>query len=257
MNRFIKNVTVFFVTGLLFILPGCSSCSQGGPSALDPYWDKEGQAKTYPSKKFRTLLPTAAGQYIVVGYLKGVNRDHIEKQTVVRKDTGGWVNETINIDRKGKITGSQQLQGFEYVKKGNSTVKIAWIKMLYEDGTVERIEQEIVPEMEQYADFLGKFMPSSKEKADDKIAYLDDLPVTVPAGIFKGTTVFTTEKTIKENKKIPKIHLYPDVPITGIVKMADANDIAYMELIDFGKNGKPDICTCTQAGRHKNHSCGK
>ena len=254
MNKFIRNVTILFVTGLLFIVPGCSS-SQKGPSPLDPYW--EAKVKTFPSKKFRTIMPWASGQYIVAGYLKGQNKDRVEKHTVVRKDPGGWVYETITTNSKGKTTGMQQLQGFEYVKKGNSTVKVSWMKMLHEDGTVERIEQEIVPEVEEYAKMLNKFAPSSWGKQDDKIAYLDELPVTVPAGIFKGTTIITTEKLLKENKKMPRIYLYPDVPINGMVKMADKDDKPSMELLDFGKNGKPTICTCTKAERHANHSCGK
>ena len=198
-------------------------------------------------------MPMAAGQYIVAGHLRG-GRDHIERHTVVRKDKGGWVYETIIIDRSGKTRGSQQLQGHEFVKRDGATVKVMWIKTLYDDGTVERQEVEI-PDLGEYADIMGKFMPGGSKGTQEKAVELQ-LPVTVPAGIFKGTTVFTTEK-LQKSGKFPKIYFYPDVPITGMVKMADENDNVLMELIDFGNNGKPTICTCTRADRHVNHSCGK
>ena len=258
MKIFIKKASIFLVTGLLFILPGCSSQQT---FLLDPYWAEyeKNNSRTFPSKNFRSALPYAAGQYIVFGYLKKVNRDHIEKHTVVRKDKGGWVYETIIIDKKGKTTGSQTLQGHELVKKGNDTVKMTWTKYLRDDGTVERIEYEVpeVPEIpDEYKDLLNKFMPS-KDKPEDKVIFIDGQPVTVPAGIFKGTTYITTEKIHQSGKKIPKIYLYPDVPINGMVRMADENDNTLMELLDFGKNGKPFICTCTRTDRHINHSCEK
>ena len=261
MRIFVKNVSVFLIFSLLFILPGCSSSSKDqGPSPLDSYWTAKN--RTFPSKKFRAIMPWAAGQYIVSGHLKGVNKDKVEKQTILRKDKGGWVDEIITIDKKGNMTGIQKLNGFEYVKKGGSTVKVTWMKTLHEDGTVERVEYEIPempPEYEEYKNMFGKFMPDSKPKPV-KFVFVDGLPVTVPAGIFNGTTIMGEESVMnafQAGKKIPKIHFYPDVPITGIVKMADKDDKAYMELLDFGKNGKPTICTCTRADRHANHSCGK
>ena len=263
MRIFIKNVSIFLIFSLLFILPGCSSSSKElGPSPLDPYW--EAKNRTFPSKKFRSPMGWAAGQYIVVGYLKNGNKDKVEKTTIIRKDKGGWVDEVITTDKKGKITGIQKLNGFEYVKKGNETVKMTWMKMLRDDGTVERIEQEIPempPEFEGYKNMFGKFMPSKQE---DKIVFVDGLPVTVPAGIFKGTTIITTEKTLQAGKKTAKIYMYPDVPINGIVKMAygmiktaNEDENVSMELLDFGKNGKPFICTCTRTDRHINHDCEK
>jgi len=250
-----KYILTVFITGLFF-LSGCSSTQQS--LLLDPYWleYEKNNTRTFPNKKFRSAMPYAAGQYIVVGYLKKENRDHIEKQTVVRKDKDCWVYETITIDRKGKTTGTQTLQGFEYVKKGNSTVKMTWVKYLREDGTVERIESEVPEIPEEYKDIFNKFMPS-KDKQEDKVVFEDGLPVTVQAGIFKGTTIITTEKLKQSGKKIPRIYLYPDVPINGWVKMADENDNVLMELLDFGKNGKPVICTCTRTDRHINHSCEK
>ena len=231
-----KYVSIFFITGLLFILPGCSS-SQEKSSPLDGYWTDKG--KTISHKKFTVPMKWAAGQYNVTGYFENGKKEYVTKTTIVRKEQTGWVYEFIAIDKKGKISGMQALlEGYEdaVANKDKTYINIIWVKMLNDDGTVQKIDGDMVA----YFNTVYRYM--FDQIVFPKQAFRDGGTLTVPAGTFKGTTMVSGNMdTTLAKQKAAGVYFHPDVPINGMLKAVDDKGNVIMELLDFGNNGKAVI----------------
>jgi hypothetical protein len=227
-----RYILTVFITGLFF-LSGCSS-SQNKPSPLDVYWNSKGNTIAY--KKYTAPKKLAAGQYVVMGALDKGSREAVTRITIVRKEKNGWVYEAINTDRKGKTSGMQMLiDGIDKVKTKNDLDKlnIAWVKVLDTEGNVEMLDISMLA-------FTKKLYTSQLEQlVISNQVYEDGGPVTVPAGIFKGTVKVKSEGSFLQKAYIAFFH--PDVPINGMVMSTDEKGNVMIELLDYGSNGKGTI----------------
>jgi hypothetical protein len=227
--------SILFMAAL--ILAGCSSApKKSGPSPLDSFWQAKG--KSYSAKKFAKPIKWAAGQYIVVGSINEGVRNSVNKTTIIGKEGKGWVYEVITNDDKGKTTGMQvMVEGIDKAsEKGDiSQISVQWVKILKEDGKIEKIEGQALM-------FYNMMLKSSWEKmivANTK--FENGGPVSVPAGTFAGTSSMKTTVKILFSTTTSTAWMHPDVPVNGMVK-SETDDKKYAsELLDFGFNGKAVI----------------
>jgi hypothetical protein len=228
------------MTALAMIIAGIAlaGCSSGGTkaSALDAQWTGPGRSVAY--KRFTAPMKWAPGQYVVMGNMYNGKRMSINRYTVVRKEAGGWVFESIDTNDKGVKTGMQMLiKGYEHAisTHDSSRIDIIWVKMLQENGTVQMMEGEALM-------IYRMTLKSTWERiilANN--SYSKAGTVTVPAGTFVGTTTITATTKILFKSLTQVSYLHPDVPIHGMVKATDEKDNVYAELLDYGFNGKPVI----------------
>ncbi len=205
-----------------------------GKDSLDKYWQSTG--KSYPAgKAFKTAVTWAPGQYVVVGTKTKGKIESVSKQLVVRKESGGWVIETVNIDKKGKETATQMLlKGFDTAvsAKDASKITIGWMKMRDEEGQVTEIGEE------QMALF-GMIAKASYEKLVVNVsAPKDGGPVEVPAGSFAGTW-YTKDSVKMLGMTVETESWYNSaVPVNGLVKYQTTDGKSVSELLSFGFDGK-------------------
>ncbi|HOP64890.1 MAG TPA: hypothetical protein PK906_16045 [Spirochaetota bacterium] len=229
-----KKFTVFSVFVLAFMLAACSSAPKKNPH-LDGYWQSKGKKIAY--KRFSAPKRWAPGQYIVMGTLDDGDRISVTKTTIVRREAGGWVFESVSTDEDGKVSGTQMLiRGYEQAvkKKDTSKIKVIWMKTLRPDGTVQKIE----------GDALTIYNMMLKSTWDKVIisgnSYTKAGAVTVPAGTFAGTTMLKASvKLIFTFTQISYLH--PGVPVNGLVKATDEDGKVLQVLLDYGFNGKAAI----------------
>jgi hypothetical protein len=227
--------SILFIAILVFA--GCSSApKKSGPSPIEHFWQSKG--KSFSAKKFSKPLKWASGQYIVVGNIKEGVHESVSKTTIIGKEGNGWIYEVITDDEKGKTTGMQVLvEGIEKasVKGDVSQISVKWIKVLKEDGKIEKIDGQALM-------FYNLMLKSSWEKmivASTK--FENGGPVTVPAGSFAGTSSMKTSVKILFSTTTSTAWMHPDVPVNGMVK-SETDDKKYVsELLDFGFNGKAVI----------------
>ncbi len=230
-----KNLFVCSVFILGLVITGCSSAQKTNPH-LDGYWQAKGKSVAY--KKFTTPKKWSAGQYVVVGNIDDGERKSVTTTTVVRKESGGWVFESISTDEDGKVSGMQMLiKGYEQAVSKNdaSKISVVWAKILQPDGTVQKIEGDL---MTMYSVLLK----STWEKVIiGGGSYSKGEAVSVPAGNFAGTTKLVASIKILFTTLTQISYLHPDVPVNGIVKATDEDGKVLLELLDYGFNGKAVI----------------
>lgn len=230
-----KRYVLFSVLILSLVMAGCSSAQKSNPH-LDGYWQGKGKSVSY--KKFVKPMNWAPGQYVVVGNIDDGERKSVTRTTVVRREQGGWVFESVTTDEDGKVSGMQILiKGYEQaVSKGDaSKIMAVWAKILQPDGTVQKIEGEAMA-------LYNMMLKSTWEKLIvSGMQYAKSGAVAVPAGTFAGTTsVKSTVKVVFAS--ITQIsYFHPDVPVNGMVKATNEDGETTMELLDYGFNGKPVI----------------
>lgn len=227
-----KILTVLAVVTAL-ALSGCSSTSKKA-SPLDGMW--QGKSKNFTNKKFAKPMKWAAGQYVVTGTINDGEKESISKSLVVRKESGGWVFETSTTNKDKKVTAMQMLiKGYDQAvaKKDASQIKVDWVKILQEDGTVQKIDGDAIL-------MYNMILKSTWDNLIiNGINYTAGGAVTVPAGTFAGTTKMHTSVKILFSTYEGDSWMHPDVPVNGLVKSV-ADDVV-IELIDFGFNGKAVI----------------
>lgn len=219
---------ILFATGAMMPLAAADK------AAFAKYWTAAG--KSYPAgKQFVMATAWAPGQYVITGTTTKGKQDSVCKQTIVRKEDGGWVFENWTLDSKGKETVSQMLlKGFdEAVKAGDaSKISIGWMKMKNEDGTVQKIEGD------QMAIF-NAFFKSTYEKLVVNISvFTDGGTVTVPAGTFAGTNYQKSSIKIMGMKIATENWFNSAVPVNGIVKTQTSDGKSVTELLSFGFDAK-------------------
>ena len=214
------------------VLSGCSG-SQKKAGPFDSMI-KNGN-KTFASKKFTKPKPWAPGQYVVIATLDDGEIESVAKTTVVRKEAGGWVFETVTTEDDGKSSGMQMLvKGMDtaIAKNDASKIKVLWIKMLQKDGSVEKIEGDALM-------FYNAILQTTWNNLLISGTTTAGGAVKVPAGNFAGTTKMHTAVKVLFVTVEGDSYLHPDVPINGVVKTV--SDDSVTELIDFGFNGKAVI----------------
>ncbi len=225
-------LAVFVLTAALAVTACSSSSKKAGP--LDAEW--QGKGKSFSNKKFTRPMKWVPGQYVVMGTINDGDKESITKSLVVRKESGGWVYETITTNEDKEVTGMQMLvNGMESaIAKGDaSQIKVSWVKLLQKDGTVQKIEGDalVMYNMILQTTWNNLIITGAKYTAGGA--------VKVPAGNFAGTTKVHTAVKILFTTFEGDSYLHPDVPVNGVVKTV-ADDVT-TELIDFGFNGKPLI----------------
>ena len=213
-------------------LSGCSSSSKKtGP--FDGEW--QGKGKSFKNKKFIKAMKWTPGQYVVTGTINDGDRESITKSLVVRKESGGWVFETVTTNEDKEVTGMQMLvKGMDsaIAKNDPSKIKVDWVKLLQKDGTVQKIEGDAMM-------FYNAILQSTWNNLLIDGTSTAGGAVKVPAGNFAGTTkIHTAVKVVFVTVEVDS-YLHPDVPVNGVVKTV--SDDVVTELIDFGFNGKAVI----------------
>ena len=229
MNKLLKVFAI--VTALT--LTGCSSASKkAGPFDAE----MKGTNKTFANKKFTKPMKWAPGQYVVIGTMDDGEIESITRSTIVRKEAGGWVFETITTNDDKEVTGMQMLiKGMDtaVAKNDTSQIKVIWVKMLQKNGKVEKIEGDglMMMNMMFQSTWCNIIISGTK--------YTPGGAVKVPAGNFAGTTKVHTSVKVIFTTVEGDSYLHPDVPINGVVKSVVDDDVT--ELVDFGFNGKAVI----------------
>lgn len=228
-----KKIFTLFAIITALALSSCSSSAKKS-SPLDGEWTSKGKSIT--GKVFKAPMKWAPGQYVVIGTINDGEKESITRSLVVKKEAGGWVFETTTTNKKKKVTGMQMLiKGYEQAiaKKDASLIKVVWMKMLQENGTVQTIE----------GDNLLIYNVIMKSAWDNIIisgtTSAEGGAVVVPAGSFAGTTKMSTSVKILFATIKGTSWLHPDVPVNGVVKSSSGD--SKTELLDFGFNGKPVI----------------
>ncbi len=217
-----------------------SACSLASAKPKDPfagYWPEAQNAKEYPAgKQTMKAMSLAAGQYVIMGTTVNGKKDSIAKSLIVGKEGDGWIFESVGIDKKGKKSIMQMLLvGFDTAMKTGdaSGIAIGWIKMLGDDGTVQKIEGD------QLMFFNSMVKPMYEKMIINTETFVDGGPVTVPAGIFAGTVKIHSTAKIMGMKIESDNWLNPAVPMGGMVKSTDGKNVT--ELLSFGTDGKSEL----------------
>lgn len=230
-----KKLLVCSVVVLGLVITGCSSAQKKNPH-LDGYW--QGKGKSVPYKKFTKAMKWAPGHYVVMGNIDDGERKSVTKTTIVGREAGGWVFESINTDEDGKVSGMQIcIKGYEQAaSKGDaSKITAVWAKLLQADGSVQKIEGDAMM-------LYNMMLKAAWEKLIvSGVNYTKTVAVTVPGGTFAGTTSLKASVTILFST-ITQISFYhPDVPVNGMIKATNEEGEVLMELLDYGFNGKAVI----------------
>lgn len=223
------------IASALALLLGMMADAQS--KALDALWVSN--AAAYPAKgQFRTPMPWAPGQYVVVGNLTKGKRESIAKTLVVRAEQGGWVIENTAIDKSGKETVTQMLLGNydSAMKTGDaSKIELVWLKTLEKDGTVSTTEGPALAMMKA-------IMKSSYEKLVVNLSdNADGGQVQVPAGSFSGTNVIKAKTKVLGFTVETESWFHAAVPVNGMIRSRTTDDKSLQELLSFGFDGKPRI----------------
>lgn len=228
-----KNILTVLALITALALSGCSS-SQKKAGPFDSMI-KNGN-KSYASKKFTKPMKWAPGQYVIMGTMDDGKIESVTKSTIVRKEAGGWVFETITTNDDNEVTGMQMLiKGMDtaIAKADTSQIKVIWVKMLQKDGKVEKIEGDALTFYNMILQTTWNNVIISGTK------YTAGGAVKVPGGNFAGTTKVHTAVKVVFTTLEGDSYLHPDVPINGVVKSVVDDDST--ELVDFGFNGKAVI----------------
>lgn len=232
-----KRIIPLFILASALIITACSSGpKKDSPSALDALW--QGDGKNYSAKRFTKVKAWAAGQYVVAGNLVDGRKESVGRFLVVRKESGGWVFETTSTNRQGKVTGMQMLiTGYERAVNTGKTdqIKVIWMKMLQEDGTVINLEEA------QIMIYNMALQSTWSKLINVDTSFKQGGPITVPAGTFASTSTAKAEVKILFKTFKSTTWLHPDVPVNGVVRSASDDGKNVTELISFGFNGKPLI----------------
>ena len=232
-----KKVLPFLLLISAILITSCSSGpKKDSPSALDPLW--QGAGKAYKAKKFYKVRKWAPGQYVVVGNKVDGVKESVSRMLVVGKKSGGWIFETTSTNREGKVTGMQMLiTGYERAVNTGKTdqIKVVWMKMLQEDGTVQKLEET------QIMVYNFALQSTWSKLINVNTRFKNGGSVTVPAGTFASTSTANAEVKILFKTFKSTSWLHPDVPVNGVVRTSSEDGENVTELISFGYNGKPII----------------
>jgi len=230
-----KKLFVCSVLVLGLVITGCSSAQKKNPH-LDGYWQGKGKSVSY--KKFTRVKSWAPGQYVVMGNLDDGERKSIVTTTIIRREGGGWVFESITKDEDGKVSGMQMLiKGYEQAVRTNdaSKISVVWAKMLQPDGTVQTLQSDMMM-------MYNVMLKSAWEKLIiGGGSYTKAGAVSVPAGNFSGTTKLVASVKILFTTLTQVNYLHPDVPVNGLVKATKEDGEVLQVLLDYGYNGKAVI----------------
>lgn len=201
--------------------------------SLESYWKDSG--KSYPAgKNFTKPGKWAPGQYVLVGTKVKDKLDSVSRTLIVAKEGDGWIIESDSVDKKGKKNASQMLiKGYDAAMETAdlTKIKVEWMKMKDDEGNVQTIEGE---QMAIFNMFAKKVYESLIINID---SFKDGGAVTVPAGTFAGTNLYTS-KTKVLGMTIENDSWYnAAVPVNGMVKSVTKDGKTVMELLDFGTNG--------------------
>jgi len=216
-----------------------SVCAVVSAKPKDPfagYWPEAQAAKEYPASKAIKASSLVAGQYVITGTTINGKKDSVSKSVIVGKEGNGWIFEAVSIDKKGKKSIMQMLLvGFDSAMKTGdaSGIAIGWIKMLGDDGEVQKIEGD------QLMFFNAMVKPMYEKMIVNTETFVDGGPVTVPAGVFAGTVKIHTTAKIMGMKIESDNWLNAAVPMGGMVKSSDGKNIT--ELLSFGTDGKSEL----------------
>ena len=194
--------------------------------------------KTFAAKKFTKPMKWAPGQYVVMGTLDDNEIESVTRSTIVRKEAGGWVFETITTNDDNETTGMQILiKGMDtaVAKSDPSKISVVWVKMLDKDGKVNKIEGDALAmyNMMLQSTWYNIIISGTKYTAGGA--------VKVPGGNFAGTTKVHTKVKVVFTTVEGDSYLHPDVPINGVVKSVFDDEDEATVLVDFGFNGKAVI----------------
>lgn len=230
-----KKFYVFSVFIMALAIGGCSGAQKKNVH-LDGYWQGKGQSVAY--KKFTKVMNWAPGQYVVTGNLDDGERKSVTRTTIVRREQGGWVFESITTDDEGQVTGMQILiRGYEQAvsKKDPSRISAVWAKILQADGSVQKFEGDSMA-------LYNMMLKSAWEKlVVSGVDYAKSGAVTVPAGVFAGTTSMKVSVSVLFKTITQVSYHHPDVPVNGMVKAMDEDGETVSELLSYGFNGKAVI----------------
>jgi hypothetical protein len=225
----------FLVLAALYLALPCAFAAPA--KGIDSYW----AAKTSSFAGTGPFAKPAAwkeGQYVVTGTTVKGKHDSVSTTLLVRKEGGGWVIETINIDKKGAETASQMLlSGFDQalVSGDASTIDLVWMKTLDKDGKVSLSEGPAL------SMFKG-IMKSSWEKLIVNVATpVDGGTISVPAGSFVGTSSIKSKVKVMGTTIESESWFHSAVPVNGVVKTQTTDGKTVTELLAFGTDGKPRI----------------
>jgi hypothetical protein len=205
--------------------------------SLDSYWADSG--KSFPAAgQFSKPQAWAPGQYVVTGTTVKGKRDSVATTLVVRKEEGGWVIESVGVDKKGKESVSQMLlAGFDTAMTTGdaSKIELVWMKTLDKDGKISVIEGPAIA-------MIKGLMKSTWEKLVVKVeAPTEGGAVKVPAGGFAGTSHIKSTSKVMGQTIEAETWFNSAVPVNGMVKTATTDGKTVTELLAFGTDGKPRI----------------
>lgn len=235
MKKMSRNV--FFVLCALCMCVVSMTISAKEKFSLETYWKDSG--KSFPAgKNFSKPGKWSAGQYVVVGTTVKKKPDSVTRTLIVAKEGDGWIIESNSIDKKGKKTASQMLiKGYDAaIESADLTkIKVEWMKMKNEDGEIQTIEGD------QMAIF-NMFAKKVYESLIINIAsFTDGGAVSVPAGNFAGTNLYTSKTKILGMTIESDGWYNTAVPVNGMVKSMTKDGKTLMELLEFGTDGKSEF----------------
>ncbi|MBF0234933.1 MAG: hypothetical protein HQK65_18145 [Desulfamplus sp.] len=200
---------------------------------VDGYYNTTTSKSYKTSKKFKKAIPYAVGQYVITGTTDDKGRRSITKTSVVGRQSGGWILEIYSVTPSSESTTQMLIKGIDSVyQTGNlDNLDIIWVKMKSEDGSIQTIDGPAL----QFTKALYRKALSGLEL--DLTMLEDGGTITVPAGLFKGTTKSTSTGSFLGMTFSADSWYHPDVPVNGVVKLVSKKDKMAMELLKFGLSG--------------------
>lgn len=205
-------------------------------SKVDRYFAATSGRTVTAGPRFTTPMPYKVGQYTVHTSLVDGKRS-ISRTAIVGEQNGGLILETYSLSPSSEMTTQMLVTGLDKVRSGGTLddIDIVWVKSKEGDNAVQSVEGPVLSMMKG---FYRKGLVSFDVK---NIAYVDGGPVTVPAGMFAGTSKVDTEVSFLGSTYRGTSWHHPSIPINGMVKSQSTDGKSVMELVEFGDNAKPSF----------------
>lgn len=214
----------------LFVASCGPSADPALQSKINSYFGKS-SSKSYSGGAFKPM-PLAVGQYVVYGTTAEGKRS-ILRQSIVGKESGGWIIESHSISESNESVSQMLVTGLDQARESYNpdAIDIVWVKTREGNGEVQTVEGPVLSITKGlYRKALVNFAMKFSGMNDGGM-------VTVPAGTFSGTQKVNSEVTVFLSTYKSEGWMHKDVPIGGTVKSVMPEDNITMELLDFGTSG--------------------
>jgi|GEM_PF-926143 len=228
------NAMLLIMSLALTLLTSCApSVNPALKKRVDSYPTARSPSDYDTDQTFTAPMPWAVGQYVVHKTTDGEMRPSITRTSIIAQEAEGWVIEIHSITYTSESLAQLYVVGFDQGTKVRSfkDLEVKWTKIKDADGKVTQVNGNTLA-------FAQSLESAGVVQMTMKPPQRSSEPLKVPAGRFKGATLFEGSGKLGGLIDVSSQGWYhPAVPIFGSVRTTSSTPRSMMELIEFGLSG--------------------